>query len=96
MEELKAKLKSEYDMKDLKELHYYLRVDFKRNRATRTITMSQTKYIEEVLERLNMRDIKPIGTPLDANVKLMKLLDEEYKQYEAKMQDVQTSKWWGC
>lgn len=65
-------------MKDLGELHYYLRVEFVRDRITRTITMSQTKSIEEILMRFGMEDCKPIGSPFDANAKLMMLSDEEY------------------
>ena len=54
MEDLKAKLEAEYDMSDLGELHYCLGVEFVRDRGARTITMSQHKYMEEVLERFGM------------------------------------------
>ena len=35
-----------------------------------------------------MEDCKPIGTPLESNLKLMKLTDEEFAQVEAQMQGV--------
>jgi hypothetical protein len=49
----------------LGELHYCLGVGFARDRAARTITLNQAKYMEEVLKRFGMEDCKPIGTPLD-------------------------------
>ena len=66
---LKAKLKEEFELSDLGELKYCLGVEFERDREARTITMNQSKYIEEVLKRFNMEECKPIGTPLDVNVK---------------------------
>jgi len=53
---LKSRLEDEFEMNDLGELHYCLGVEFKKDRANRTITMSQSKYIEEVLKRFNMED----------------------------------------
>lgn len=85
---LKKKLEKEFEMSDLGELHYCLGVEFTRNRVSKTITLSQSKYIEEVLKRFNMQDCKPIGTPLEANLKLMKLTDEEYAEVEHQMQGI--------
>ena len=34
--------------------------------------MLQTRYAEDVLRRFRMENSKPISTPMDANVKLMK------------------------
>jgi transposase InsO family protein len=85
---LKSKLNEEFDMSDLGELKYCLGVEFVRDRVARTISMSQKKYLEEVLKRFNMEECKPIGTPLDVNVKLLKLSDEEYAEIEGDMQGV--------
>jgi len=88
MEWLKSKLEDEFDMSDLGELHYCLGIEFKRDRAKRTITMSQRKYIEKVLKRYNMEDCKPIGTPLDANCKLLKLTEKEFEDVQVEMQGI--------
>ena len=85
---LKSKLEDEYEMTDLGELHYCLGVEFARDRVARTITMSQAKYMEEVLERFGMEDCKPIGTPLDTKVKLVKLSNEEYDADARRMASV--------
>ena len=96
MLEVKAMLKEEYEMTDLGELHYCLGVEFKRDRAARTITMSQHKYLEEILKRFNMEECKAIGTPLDTHVKLAKLTDEEFEEVRADMQGVPYKAAVGC
>jgi transposase InsO family protein len=88
MKVLKDKLQAKYEMSDLGELHFCLGVEFKRDRVARTITMSQTKYLEDVLKRFDMQDCKPLGTPLDVHSKLPKLTDEELKQYEGEMEGI--------
>ncbi len=85
---LKSELEKEFEMSDLGELHYCLGVEFERNRAARTITMSQRNYIEEVLKRFNMEDCKPVGTPFDANSKLLKFSDEEFGNVQIEMEGV--------
>ena len=44
--------------------------------------------MEEVLERFGMQDCKPIGTPLDTKVKLVRLSNEEYDADIARMASV--------
>jgi hypothetical protein len=85
---LKSRLENEFEMSDLGELHYCLGVEFERDRANHTITMSQSKYIEEVLKRFNMEECKPIGTPLDVNSKLLKLTKEEFQGIQEEMQGI--------
>ncbi len=85
---LKSRLEDEFEMSDLGELHYCLGVEFERDRANHTITMSQRKYIEEVLKRFNMEECKPIGTPLDVNSKLLKLTEEEFQGIQEEMQGI--------
>jgi hypothetical protein len=85
---LKSRLEDEFEMSDLGELHYCLGVEFERDRANHTLTMSQRKYIEEVLKRFNMEECKPIGTPLDVNSKLLKLTEEKFQGIQEEMQGI--------
>ena len=80
MNALKAMLEKEYKMSDVGQLHFCLRVEFVRDRATRIITMSQGKYVLDVLKRFGMEDCKPIATPLDVNSKLAKLTEVKYAE----------------
>ncbi|MCO5606455.1 hypothetical protein L7F22_060643 [Adiantum nelumboides] len=54
IEEIKALLQREYEMKDLGELHYFLGIEIYRNHE-RT-TLSQKKYVGDLLKRFNMED----------------------------------------
>jgi ATP-binding cassette subfamily B (MDR/TAP) protein 1 len=85
---LKSRLEDEFEMSDLGELHYCLGVEFEKDRANHTITMTQRKYIEEVLKRFNMEECKPIGTPLDVNSKLLKLTEEEFQGIQEEIQGI--------
>src|ERR1700759_834559 len=72
MTKLKESLHSEYEMKDLGEAKFVLGIEIERDRANRVIYLNQQQYVENVLERFNMSDCKPVATPMEANVKLTK------------------------
>lgn len=85
---LKIKLKKKYKMIDLKELHYCLGMEFVKDYAKKMIIIIQSKYIEDVLKRFNMKKCKPTYKPLEANLMLMKLIDEEFAKVEGQMLDI--------
>lgn len=64
------RLSKEFDLKDLGEISYCLGIEFKR--SNQKIHLRQTGYINELLERFGMSDCKPIGTPMETNLKLSK------------------------
>jgi len=53
MNKAEAMLKRKYDLSDLCELYYCLEVEFQRQKATYTITMSQSKDIAKSVESLH-------------------------------------------
>ena len=59
-----------------------------RDRAARTITISQGKYVVDVLKPFGMEDCKAVGTPLDMNSKLVKLSEEEYALESQSMTEI--------
>ena len=58
-------------MCDLGEAQYILGVELWRDRASQTISLSQSQYIQTVLECTGMKDCKPVYTPLQHNLKLV-------------------------
>jgi hypothetical protein len=48
-----------------------LGMEVKRNRAGRTIRLSQSRYSHDILERFNMTNVKPSRTPMDEHKSLM-------------------------
>lgn len=68
--ELKTELSSKFKMKDIGEAKSILGMRVTRNNGS--ISIDQSKYIQEILEKFNMDDCNPISTPSDVNQKLSK------------------------
>lgn len=65
---VKKGLASEFEMKDLGKLQYFLGMEIARNREG--ISVSQRKYVLDLLKETGMLGCKPADTPMDPNVKL--------------------------
>ncbi|SLM41329.1 Reverse transcriptase, RNA-dependent DNA polymerase [Lasallia pustulata] len=77
IDSVKANIASHYKIKDLGPTVSYLGLEISRNRANRTLTISQKTYVESVLEAHGMADCKPALTPMETGIVLQKS-DEEY------------------
>lgn len=65
VDELKMKLQSEFDTKDLGPLNDFLELLVTRNREERTITSGQGVYIKTILDRFGMLKCNPISNPIE-------------------------------
>ncbi|KAH9796154.1 retrovirus-related pol polyprotein from transposon RE1 [Citrus sinensis] len=70
---LKKILATEFDIKDLGSLRYFLGMEVARNNTG--ISVSQRKYVIDLLKETGMIGCKPVDTPMDANLKLGDLKD---------------------
>ena len=70
VQELKAKLAREFDIKYLGPVNKILGMQIHQDRGNRKIWLSQKNYLKKVLRCFNMNDCKPISTPLPINFKL--------------------------
>ena len=61
-------LKSEFALKDLGELHYFLGIEVKK--VQDGILLTQEKYASDILSRVGMKDCKPSSTPMSTTEKL--------------------------
>ncbi len=77
IEQDKKALNQKYQMLDLGELTWILGMHVTRKRAEGTITLSQAKYVGEILERFGHSNSRPITTPTLANEHLKKLSSAE-------------------
>jgi hypothetical protein len=59
-------------MKDLNEIYWLLNIKIKRDRKTKTISLSQNVYIEKILKCFNPQEAKTISMPIDPNMKMSK------------------------
>jgi len=66
----KAFLESQWEVADLGPAKFALGIAICRDRASRTIALSQTAYIERLLERFNLQDAHPTDTPMVAGLQL--------------------------
>ena len=72
IEELKQQLKCKFKMKDLRNLTWLLNIEVKQDRKLRTISFSQTAYINAILVHFNLQKAAPVTTPMDPHVTFSK------------------------
>ena len=63
-------LKTYFNLKDLGPIKDYLGVEIDYDLNKGTLKLSQTKYLNKVLERFNISDKNPKYTPIKANIKI--------------------------
>jgi len=64
-------------MKDIGELVWMLGMHITRDRGARTMKVTQTAYVNRLLEKFGMSECKPVATPMEGN--LSKLEDQDAK-----------------
>ena len=74
IDETKQFLNSQFKMKDLGELRYFLGIEVDRN--DQGIFLSQKKYICDILDEYKMTQCKPLKLPMDTHVKLISTAGE--------------------
>jgi len=72
MIETRSLLKKKFEMTDAGELHWMLGIKVERDKKQRIGTLSQTAYIERIIEKFGMQDSKPLVVPLTIGQKLSK------------------------
>ena len=85
---LKQKLSKQFEMKELGTAKQILGMRIKRDTNSRTLLLSQDKYINKVLSRFNMQNAKVVSTPLGVHFRLSKEQSpktEEERAYMAKV-----------
>ena len=75
IDKVKEGLRSEFEMKDLGELQYFLGIQVQRNRSKRQLHINQSGYISSILERFGMEDSKSALTSIATGTALHKAID---------------------
>jgi len=65
---LLRQLKSEFALKDLGELHYFLGIEV--SKVHDGLVLTQDKYASDLLKRVGMSNCKPVSAPLCTSEKL--------------------------
>ena len=72
LEAVKRGLENHFEMTDLGEAHWLLGVEIRRDRAKRTLSLSQGAYVQTVLGRFNLENANTVTSPMDPSVHLTK------------------------
>jgi hypothetical protein len=88
IDRFKIEIKKYMDITDLGALHWILGIEVKRIREERKILLSQCFYIDSILHRYGLDDLKPTSTPMDPNAQLTSAQSPTMSDDIAKMQDV--------
>lgn len=70
MDQIKQALHQRFKMEDMGELSYLLGIEITRDRKTRTLSLSQTKYVDDIINRFKLNNTPGISTPLDTSINL--------------------------
>jgi Reverse transcriptase (RNA-dependent DNA polymerase) len=74
LNEIKRKLGLQFTMKDLGEISQYLGITIKRNRNSKTICLTQKKYVDDILKKYGMQDCNPVSISMEPNTYLSKTM----------------------
>jgi hypothetical protein len=72
MATLKKKIGSQFEIVDSGDIKCMLSIELTQDRIVRTISMSQSAYIDQILKQYRFADIKPLMLPVNPNVVLTK------------------------
>jgi hypothetical protein len=85
---LKAQMARTFDMKDLGAARQILGMEIFKDRRNGKLWLSQQKYVEKILLRFGMNDVKPVSVPLASHFKLSSSLcpsTKEEKEYMSRI-----------
>ncbi|XP_058805473.1 uncharacterized protein LOC131672338 [Phymastichus coffea] len=85
LQEIKSRLCDAFQMTNMGEPNMYLGMKIQRDRLNKTMTLTQTDYIEKILERFNMKDCKAQNFPMitrQAKRKEIESNSERHKERE--------------
>ena len=86
--DFKANLVNHVEITDLGELHWLLGIEIRRERERRLIFLSQRSYLDSILTRYGLQDLKPLSIPMDPNVRLTSMQSPSTTQDFARMRNV--------
>ena len=71
MTTLKNDLSKSFEMTDCGEIHHFLGINATRDRSRRSISLDQSHFATNVVDRFGLTNCHPVSTPLDPSIKLV-------------------------
>lgn len=70
IKDVKIKLSSKFDMKDLGTANFILGMEIKKDRENMKLWLNQRKHVETIMQRFNMQESKPVKVPIHVGATL--------------------------
>ena len=74
--DVKKALGDKFEVKDMGELHHFLRTKVLQNKQNGDVWIGQPAYNQKVLRKFNMENAKAVDTPVDASSKRVKMNED--------------------
>jgi hypothetical protein len=84
----KIEIARHVDITDLGELHWILGIEVRRIREQRAIYLSQRSYLESILRRYGLDELKPVSLPMETNVRLTSAQSPSTTEEFARMRNI--------
>ena len=88
IQRVKSDLATHFKLHDQGPATSILGIKIERNRAARTISLSQPGYVESILEQFGMADCNPSLTPMDENEKLSARMSPDTPERQSEMRTI--------
>ena len=72
IQEFKKHMANSVEITDLGEAHFFLGIQITRNRTAHTMTLSQTKYLKEIMSKFHKDKLHSVTTPAELGIRLDK------------------------
>ena len=72
LQDTKQAISERFEMTDMGQLKYFLGMEIDQDEATGTVSIRQTKFANDILAKFKMENSKPVKTPQDPGLKLIK------------------------
>ena len=92
----KEALCKRFDMTDLGQLKYFLGMEIDQDAISGNVSIRQTKFATDILEKFGMKNSNPVKTPQDPGLKLTKSMCEGGCNHEATMAHIPYRNAVGC
>jgi transposase InsO family protein len=88
LRQIQEQLSRRFEMTFIGDAEFILGLQITRDRINRTIQLSQTSYINEIVRRFGLQDANAVSTPLPTSTRLTRDMSPQTSQEIASMRDV--------
>ncbi|GMF70890.1 unnamed protein product [Phytophthora fragariaefolia] len=96
LQDTKQALSDRFEMTDMGQLKYFLGIEIEQDVVTGKVSVRQTKFAKDILEKFSMEESNPVKTPQDPGLKLTKVMCEGGCKHEETMAKVPYRNAVGC